>query len=145
MKRIIFLVLMGALSVVSHVCAQSLPQETSQSIGIIEFVLKNSKYEDTKCDIHSCQMKSKDGGVSLTLTHATMKQDKEEDLHYLLKINVQGTLFSTKVEVRYRNDPSKQTMKTGKRSDEVDSSYKTEHRVLRSWIQFIKDSTTSKS
>jgi hypothetical protein len=62
-----------------------------------------------------------------------------------LQVSVKGTLFSTKVEVHYRNDPNLQTLKTGKRVDEIDSSYKTEHRVLRSWIQFIKDSTASKS
>ena len=82
--------------------AQSLPMETSQSIGIIDFVIKKSKYEETSCDAHSCQMKSVEGGMNLKLTHATMKQDRAENLHYLLQVSVKGTLFSTKVEVHYR-------------------------------------------
>ena len=42
--------------------AQSLPMETSQSIGIIDFVIKKSKYEEVSCGAHSCQMKSVEGG-----------------------------------------------------------------------------------
>ena len=52
--------------------AQSLPMETSQSIGIIDFVIKKSKYEETNCDAHSCQMKSVEGGVNLKLTHLSL-------------------------------------------------------------------------
>ena len=52
--------------------AQSLPMETSQSIGIIDFVIKKSKYEESRCDAHSCQMKSVEGGVNLKLTHACL-------------------------------------------------------------------------
>ena len=141
MKHFFFFVISITIFLTNGVSAESLPQEASQSIGIIDFVIKNSKYEKLKCEIHSCQMQSTDGGVSLSLTHATMSQDIQEDLHYLLKINVQGTLFSTKIEVYYRNDPAKETMKTGKRSDDIDNSYKNEHKVLRSWIQFIKDVT----
>ena len=145
MRNIFFGVLMVAIILEQSAFAQSLPMETSQSIGIIDFVIKKSKYEEVSCGAHSCQMKSVEGGVNLKLTHATMQQDRAENLHYLLQVSVKGTLFSTKVEVHYRNDPNLQTLKTGKRVDEIDSSYKTEHRVLRSWIQFIKDSTASKS
>ena len=99
--------------------AQSLPMETSQSIGIIDFVIKKSKYEEVSCGAHSCQMKSVEGGVNLKLTHSTMQQDRDENLHYLLQVSVKGTLFSTKVEVHYRNDPNLQTLKTGKRIDEI--------------------------
>lgn len=141
MKHFFIFVLSITIFLTSSLSAESLQQEASQSIGIIDFVIKNSKYEKSECDIHSCQMQSTDGGVILSLNLATINQNIKEDLHYLLKINVKGTLFSTKVEVYYRNDPTKETMKTGNRSDDIDKSYKNEHEVLRSWVKFIKDST----
>ncbi len=62
MRNIFFGVLMVAVILGQKAFAQSLPMETSQSIGIIDFVIKKSKYEEVSCGAHSCQMKSVEGG-----------------------------------------------------------------------------------
>ena len=46
MRNIFFGVLMVAIILEQTAFAQSLPMETSQSIGIIDFVIKKSKYEE---------------------------------------------------------------------------------------------------
>ena len=53
MRNIFFGVLMVAVFLGQTAFAQSLPMETSQSIGIIDFVIKKSKYEEVSCGAHS--------------------------------------------------------------------------------------------
>ena len=124
----------------SDLTAQTVSQETSKSIGIIDFIVKNSTYGAAECKPHVCTISSEEGGVNLVLSHATMQQDLAENLHYLLRISISGTLFSTKVEVHYLNDPNREVMKIGKRSELIDRSYITEHKVLRNWIELVRKS-----
>ncbi len=124
-------------SSVAH--AEQVSLETSRAIGIMDFILRHTELSRVKCGEHVCDLAAKDSGVALVLSHSTMAQDKQEDLHYTLRINVSGALFKAGMVVRYMNDQNKEVVVMGKKTETIDHTYKTEHKILRGWISLIKE------